>query len=184
MKPLVALALACFALAGCASTPDVHTDHDPAVNFGAYHTYYWAQPPELANPLVQQRIVAGIDARLRAKGWTRSEDIADIALVANVATSEKQTLDTFYSGGSMGRWGYYGAGGWGGVGMGSATTRVNTYTVGTLVVDMFDAATKKAVWRGTASATVPDSPQKVDTQVNAALDKMFADFPPGSAAAK
>ena len=178
MKPL----MLCVALllSACASTPEVHTDHDPAANFGAFRTYYWAQTPESGNPLVSQRIVAGVDARLAARGWNRQEGSGDVAIIANVATSERQTLDTFYAGGAYGGWGW--GPGWGYGGMGSTTTRVRTYTVGTLVLDMFDANTKRAVWRGTASATVPDSPAKVDTQVNAALDKMFAGFPPGSAA--
>ena len=179
MKPLI-LCIA-LTLSACASTPDVQTDHDPAANFSAYHTYYWAQLPNSTNPLIGQRIAAGIDARLAAKGFTRQEGTGDVALVANVATSEKHTLDTMYTGGAYGGWGW--GPGWGGYGgMGSSTTRVNTYTVGTLVLDMFDANTKRAVWRGTASGTVPDSPDKVDVQVNAALDKMFAVFPPGTAA--
>ena len=45
---------------------------------------------------------------------------------------------------------------------------------------MFDTRTKQAVWRGSASGTVPNSPEKVDAAVTAGLDKMFANFPPGS----
>ena len=175
--PILAVAL----LAGCASTPDVATDHDPAADFSRYHTYYWAQEPNVSNPLVQQRMVAGIDARLAAKGWTRQQGSGDVALVANVATSQKQTLDTFYTGGAYGGWGW--GPGWGGYGgMGSSTTRVNTYVVGTLVLDMFDASTKRAIWRGTASGTVSDSPEKNQAAVEAALDKMLSAFPPGSVA--
>jgi hypothetical protein len=170
-------------LAGCASTPDVKTDHDPSVDFSRFHTYYWAQPPNASNPLAGQRIVAGVDARLAARGWQRQEGSGDIALVANVATSEKQTLDTFYTGSGMGTWGW--GPGWGAYGgMGTSTTRVNTYMVGTLVLDMFDTSTKKAVWRGTGSGTVPDSPQKTEAAINAGLDKMFAAFPPGAAPKK
>ena len=178
MKTLALLIATGLVLAGCASTPDVAVDHDPAANFTAFKTYYWAKEPDSRNPLANQRLVAGIDQRLSAKGWTRaSEGSADVAVVANVATSEKQTLDTMYTG--MGGWGY---GGWGyGAGMGSSTTRVNTYTVGTLVLDMFDAKTKKAVWRGTASGTVPDTPEKTEAAIKSALDKMFVNFPPGSA---
>ena len=63
---------------------------------------------------------------------------------------------------------------------GYSTTRVRTYTVGTLVLDMFDASTKRAIWRGTASGTVSDSPEKNQAAVEAALDKMLSAFPPGS----
>ena len=164
-------------LAGCASTPTVTTDHDPAANFASYRTYSWAAKPQIGSPLVQQRIVDGIDARLRAKGWTQAPN-GQVAIAAHVVASQKQTIDTFYTGSSMGGWGY--RGGWRG-GMGSATSTVRTYDVGTLIVDMFDASTQQAVWRGSASSTVSSSPEKVNQTVDAALDKMFAGFPPGTA---
>ena len=47
---------------------------------------------------------------------------------------------------------------------------------------MFDASTKRAIWRGTASGTVSDSPEKNQAAVEAALDKMLSAFPPGSVA--
>lgn len=164
-------------LSACASTPTVSTDHAASADFASYRTYYWAQEPEGAAPLVQQRIIDGVDTRLAAKGWTRGQDSGDVALAAHVATSQEQTLDTFYTGAPMGGWGWRG-----GMGMSTASTTVRTYTVGTLIVDMFDTSTKQAIWRGTASDTLSNSPDQVNASVEAALNEMFADFPPGSAA--
>ncbi len=176
MKAFAIAAIGLF-LTACASGPTVKTDSDPAANFSSYRTYSWAAKPQGGAPLVMQRIVDGIDARLRAKGWSMVPEGGDVAVAAHVATSQKQTLDTFYNGTAMGGWGWRG-----GMAMGSSTTTVRTYEVGTLVVDMFDAKTKQAVWRGSATDTVPDSPEKVNAVVEAALDKMFASFPPGTAA--
>ena len=67
------------------------------------------------------------------------------------------------------------------MGMGTATTQVRNYDVGTLIVDLFDAKTQQAVWRGTASGTVSSSPDKNSAAIDAGLDKMFASYPPGSA---
>jgi hypothetical protein len=183
MKRLVLAAVMVAALAGCASTPTVHTDFDPAAQFANYRTYAWLKKPEGTSPLVQQRAVAAIDAQLASRGWRQVADgaQADIGLAGHVATQQEQTLDTFYSGPA---WGGYGWGRWGGVGMGSATTTVRNYQVGTLVLDMFDMKTKQAVWRGTASGTVPNSPEQVNAKVQAGIDKMFASFPPGSTPAK
>lgn len=183
MKTLALGAVLLAALAGCASTPTVHTDFDPSAQFANYRTYTWLKKPEGRSPLVDQRVAAAIDAKLSAKGWRQvASNEADIGVVANVATQQRQTADTFYSGPA---WGGYGWGRWGGgVGMGTATTTVRTYDVGTLVLDMFDMKSKQAVWRGTASGTVPDSPEAVNTKVQAGIDKMFATFPPGSAPAK
>jgi hypothetical protein len=175
MKALLIAVLA-TSLVACASTPTVKTDFDPAASFGTYKTYSWAVKPTAGSPLVQQRIVDGINARLQAKGL-REAPQGDIALAAHIVTDRKQTLDTFYTGTGMGGWGW--RGGWGGgMGMGSATTTVRTYDVGTLVLDMFDTRTKQAVWRGTASGTVPSSPAKINAAVEAGLDKMFAGYPP------
>ncbi|HYG07829.1 MAG TPA: DUF4136 domain-containing protein [Stenotrophomonas sp.] len=175
-------AFAALLLAACASSPTVKTDHDPAVDFSQYRTYTWGMKPQAGSPLVQQRIVDGIDARLQARGWRQAPD-GQVTLAAHIITSQRQTLDTFYTGTGMGGWGW--RGGWGGgMGMGTAQTTVRTYDVGTLVVDMFDTRTQQAIWRGTASGTVPSTPERVNAAVEAGLDKMFTGFPPGSSAAK
>ncbi len=172
------LTLLAMLVSSCASTPTVRTDADPSVEFSSYRTYNWLRRPDGVAPLQEQRIVDAVNAQLRAKGWVESAD-ADIAIAAHVATKEKQTLDTFYSGPAYGGWGWNR--GWGmGVGMGSATTTVHTYNVGTLVVDLFDTRTKQAVWRGTASGTLPSSQDKLDAGVQAGITGMFASFPPGT----
>jgi len=177
----IAIAILASSLVACASTPTVKTDYDSAATFASYTTYSWAIKPQASSPLVQQRIVAGINARLQAKGLRETPQGGDIALAAHIMTSQRQTLDTFYTGSGMGGWGW--RGGWGG-GMGSATTTVRTYDIGTLVVDMFDNRTQQAVWRGTASGTVPNSPAKVNAAIEAGLDKLFAAYPPGATAAR
>lgn len=179
MNRLALGAVLLTALVACTSTPTVHTDFDPGAQFTGYKTYTWLKKPEGRSPLVDQRVVAQIDSHLQARGWRQvSGTDADVGVAAHVATQQQQSLDTFYSGPA---WGGYGWGRWGGAGMGSATTTVRTYEVGTLVVDMFDMKTKQAVWRGTASGTVPDSPEALNAKAMAGVDKMFASFPPGSA---
>jgi hypothetical protein len=163
-------------LAGCASDPIVHTDHDPAADFSRYQTYAWRQQPAISNLLVKQRLIDAIDAELVKNGWTEvSEEQADVALVGNVATHEEQTIETFYGGPNWNGWG------WRqdlDVGVGHNTSQIHSYTVGTLVLDIFDSKTLRAVWRGTAEGTVPDSPAKVNVAVQKAVDKMFLEFPP------
>jgi hypothetical protein len=64
--------------------------------------------------------------------------------------------------------------------MGSATTTVRTYDVGTLIVDMFLTSSKQAIWRGTAEKTVNDSPQKNSEAVQIGIENMFRYFPPAT----
>lgn len=180
MKTPMLAVLTAALLAGCASTPTVNTDFDRNAQFGNYKTYSWAMKPEIGSPLAQQRITDGIDSRLRAKGLSQVASGGDLAVAAHVTTTQKTTLDTMYTGTGMGGWGW--RGGWGaGMGMGTATTQVRNYDVGTLIVDLFDAKTQQAVWRGTASGTVSSSPDKNSAAIDAGLDKMFASYPPGSA---
>ena len=93
-------------------------------------------------------MVAALDKAIAAKGWKKVDEggEADIHVIVHGATDTKHSANTFYSGG-MGGYGYR----YGGMGGGTATTTVSEYTVGTLVVDMFDAKTKNLVFRGTAA---------------------------------
>jgi hypothetical protein len=120
---------------------------------------------------MRQRVENAINTQLQIKGLklVSSPADADVGLVANGATTEKHTLQTFYDG--------FG-GGWGWGGWGPTTTTVQTYQVGTLVVDMFDTHSKQVVWRGTASATVSEHPDKNTKKLEKAVEKMFKDFPP------
>jgi hypothetical protein len=45
-------------------------------------------------------------------------------------------------------------------------------------VDVFDAKTKKMVFRGTASDDISDKPEKNSKKIDKAVEKMFKDFPP------
>jgi hypothetical protein len=171
------LAWAALPLLAACSGVDVHTDYDVGADFSRYKTYYWAQtPPALRNPLMADRIVAEIDGQLNLKGWRKvPQEQADTAVAAHVTAREKEQIDTMYSGMGPGWYGR-GMGGWAGSGM--ATTTVNYYTVGTLLVDIFDAKSKKAVWHGTAEGTVSSDAQENAKKVSEAAVQMFKDFPP------
>lgn len=150
----------------------ITTESAPKASFASYKTFMWIREPKVGDPLLKQRIIDDVTAQLQAKGWQPLSQGADVAVAAHVATQTEQTLNTFYDGfGGGWRWR------WGG-GFGSATTIENTYEVGTLVVDIFDAKTKEAIWRSTSSKTLSDNPQKNTDNLNKAVTKMFKNFPP------
>ena len=91
------------------------------------------------DPLMVDRIKSAVNAVLASKGWAEVPSGADAAVVAIETTHNQQTLDTFYDG-FGGGWGWRGFGGFG-----DATTTVETYKVGTLAVDIFDANKKKLI---------------------------------------
>ena len=101
------------------------------------------------------------------------ESGGDVAIVAIETTQNQQTLNTFYDG-FGGGWRWRGAGGFG-----NATTTVDNYKVGSLVVDLFDAHTKTIIWRGSSSDTLSDKSDKNIKNLDKGVQKMFEHFPPG-----
>ena len=172
--------LALMLVAGCASTPTIETDADPATDFARYSRYAWREEPNTQSPLVRQRLVAAIDAQLLGRGWRKvPEAEADAVLAAHVASREEQSIDSFYSEPAWGNWGWYGVQAT--PGNRHVSTHVNTYRIGTLVIDMFDTRTRKAIWRATAEGSVPETPEKVNAAIDATIPRMFEDFPPRDA---
>lgn len=62
------------------------------------------------------------------------------------------------------------------------STVVNDFKVGTVVVDMFDAESKQAVWHGSATDALSDNAKSNASITQQAIDKMFAKVPPESTA--
>ena len=157
-------------IAGNAFAVDIRTDFDHHVDFSRYRTYCWAKV-ETPDPLWNDRVKEAIARELAAKGWTQVPTGCDVSLVAMGITHERPTLETFYYGFDGWRWG----------GFGDATTYVEHYTVGTLVVDMFDTSNKRLIWRGSASDVLSGKPEKDEKKLDKAVNKMFEHFPPESA---
>jgi hypothetical protein len=130
----------------------------------------WIKEPRMNDPIMRRRVVGTINAQLTSKGWQLVTEGADVGIIANGATRHEHTLETFYSG--------FGGWRWRGWGVGMATTIPETYEVGTLIVDLFDTKTKQVVWRGTATETLPEKPEKTAEKLNKAVEKMFKKFPP------
>jgi hypothetical protein len=154
-------------LAAGAFAEHVSVDYDHSTPFGNYRTYSWMKV-ETANSIWDSRVKDAIDKELAAKGWTQVPSGGDVALVAVGTTRTKQQLNTFYDGFGGWRWG----------GVGNATTTVEKYKVGTLVVDMFDASSKKLIWRATSSGNLSGNPEKNTKNLDKAIQKMFQHFPP------
>lgn len=157
-------------MASVAFAQKVTTDHASGVNFAQYKTFQWIKEPKTSNPLVRERVIADVNAALQSRGLKLVDNDGDLCVAAHAATTQERTLETFYDGFPGGwRWNR---------GFGTATTQVRTYEVGTLVIDLFDAHTKEAVWRGTSTKTLSGNPQKNSESLNKAIVKMFKDYPP------
>jgi Domain of unknown function (DUF4136) len=168
----ISVGLGVFVVVATAAFAQVRTEQAESAVFENYRSFMWIKEPNATNPLNNQRIVDDVNSALSSKGLQLMTSDADLAIAAHVATDKQQTLHTFYDG-FGGGWRWRDS-------FGSATTHVNTYTVGTLVIDIFDARTKMAIWRGTAMKTLSDSPQKRAAAIDKAIGQMFKSFPPTS----
>ncbi len=159
-------------LAACALAPaqDVSTNSMPGVDFSKYHTYKWVtiEGATYPNQIVDAQIKQAVDSQLAAKGLTKTDgEKADLLIgyQASIST-EKQ-------------WNAYGTGGfrWGG---GMASAQQSTIATGTLVLDMYDPATKQLVWTGRASKTLDPGANQDKKQKNLdnAMKKLLKNFPP------
>jgi hypothetical protein len=148
----------------------VKTDYDRSTDFSQYKTYSW-EKIQTQDPLWVNRIKEAVNADLAAKGWMSVESGGNVAIVAMEMTQNHQTLNTYYDG-------FGGGWRWGG-GFGDATTTTENYKVGTLVVDLFDANTKKLIFRGSSSDTLSDKSDKNIKNLDKGVQKMFDHFPPG-----
>jgi hypothetical protein len=169
--PITTTAALAFVLAGAASSAqqEVRTNYDRSATFERYKTYTW-QKISTPDPLVVDRIKSAVNSALAAKGWAEAPSGGDAAIVALVTTQTQETLRTFYDG-FGGGWRWRG-------GFGESTTTPETYTVGTLVVDIFDANSKKLIWRGAVSGTRSNNSDTNIKELYKVVNKMFNHFPP------
>jgi len=154
-------------------------DYAKGANFASYKTYMQKDGTKVGQPLIDDRIVAAIDAQMAAKGFTKSESNPDVVVIYHVAFDKQKDISTFSSGygGGYGPYGYGWGGGWGG---GTSTTQVRDILIGTLVVDIADTKTKEMVWRGMGVKEVDTNakPDKRDKSISKAVEKIFKNYPP------
>jgi hypothetical protein len=176
-KQLVSVGVMALVTTACGYSIKTSTDYDRSVRFSNYHSFFILKGNSSGNPLMDQRAQSDVETALTSKGWMEvPEGQGQAAVVVHAATKTKHTYETLYDGWGGWRWR------WGG--FGDTTTFVNDYKVGTLVVDIFDATTKQAMWHGFASDALSDNARSNAEATEQAVDKMFSSFPPALAAAR
>jgi hypothetical protein len=177
---LITLAVGLLAVQACTHFT-VESDYDREADFSAYATYDW-MPPEtrridlrVRDPRAHELIQDAIQDELGAKSLRRAEGAdPDLLIGYHLALDEGLDSQTLYQG-SAADWQYRT--------YGNPTTRNQSlmYSVGTLVIDVFDAAKEELIWRGVVEGDVkqnPDPDQRKE-RIEKAVQKMLEDFPPG-----
>jgi len=180
---VLVLLLSVGLLAGCVGMLDVVTDYDTTFDFSRLRTYRWL-PGKAAIPgrderygeLLDNRLRGAIERELASKGYSRADDKPDYVVTSCGALEDKievRVINDYYAGQGYG--GYYARGGW-------TTPRADAYQyrLGTLIVDVIDAASNRLVWRGTVEgeADLYKDPKKREARLNEAVQKVLARFPP------
>ena len=178
-KKHVVLALAALLAPAVVLAQKTSYDYDKSANFASYKTYALKDGTKVGQPLIDDRIVAAIEAQLAAKGLKKVDANPDVFVVYHTAFDKQKDISTFSSGygGGYGGYGWRYGGGWAG---GTSTTQVRDILIGTLVIDLADAAKGQMVWRGMGVKEVDTQakPEKRDKSINNAVTKIFKNYPP------
>jgi hypothetical protein len=153
-------------------------DYEKTANFTAFKTFAFKAGTAVGQPLIDNRIVAAIEAELALKGLKKVDADPDLFVVYHVAFDKEKDISTYSSGyGGYGGYGWGWGGGWAG---GTTTTQVRDIVVGTLVVDMADARKGQMVWRGMGVREIDTNakPDKRDKNINNAVKKILKNYPP------
>jgi len=180
MKNVIVLWILFF-FAGMASSQDVRYNFDKGTDFPKFKTYKWillknAQP---VDALVDKQIREAVDTELSAKGLTKVDaDNADLLVGYQAAVGTEREFTAYGS-----NWGYgpgWYRGGWYGGSMNTVRGQTSTIYVGSMALDMYDAAQHDLVWRGMASKTIDPKakPEKQQKNLQKAVAKLLRNYPP------
>jgi Domain of unknown function (DUF4136) len=169
--PAVYLLISAFAFG-----QKVNVERDKAADFSQYKTYAWVPGRDAQRPGVHLTIVSAIEHAFDQRGVTKIDDLnkADLLIRYSAIPDVGFNLgagDPTNSG--SGGIPLQGGTPWtSGVGpLPSSASRK-----GTLLLEMFDRAKHREVWRSTASGTLKSNKDTLD-KIDAGIQKMFAGYP-------
>jgi hypothetical protein len=123
--------------------------------------------------LWKDRVANAIDNQLLTKGWRKVDQDADATVIAIGSAHTERTFETWYNG-MPGDWAHRG---WL-CGPGYTTTTIDRIRVGELHIDVFDAHTKKVIWRASATGTLAGKSEKNQKKLDRRSQKPLKTFPP------
>ncbi|MEX1993227.1 MAG: DUF4136 domain-containing protein [Steroidobacteraceae bacterium] len=187
---VLGLLAAALLATGCASGPRVRAERDAAIDFSQYRTFAFADPLGTDRAgyqtMVSQHLKAATQRELESRGLRLVEASPQLLVNFNGRLSEKFRTSTVpssaltlgygrgyyrYRTGFYTTWPLYGP-----------ETRVQSYTEGTLNIDVIDAGKKQMIWEGVAVGRVTDKTyDNLQPEIDAAVAAIFANYPIRSA---
>jgi hypothetical protein len=148
-------------------------DADRNANFLNYKTYKWVEAPgtDQLDELTASQLIGTLQVELTRKDLNKLDaDNADLYIAYQITNGKQKPVKSETIGGAYGSDGA----------SGSAGASVTTVHTGQLTLFMWDAATKKLIWRGTvANAIDADAkPEVKQKHMSQGIEKMLKKYPP------
>ena len=194
-----------LSISACATPLKSSVDVADHAEFGELKTYAWItdQPlftsnvasPDVVNPLNEQRIRTAVEGQLENKGYQKvSIDQADFVVAFTLGARDRVRVTQYYNDFGYNYYGYhhgfsrfgrfsrFNRFGHGFNGFGPSVS-VQTFTEGTLVVDIFDNTENEAIWHGSASKRLSRDNGALEL-IDEAITALLAEFPDREAMAE
>jgi Domain of unknown function (DUF4136) len=171
--------LSLFLVAGCASGPTVRSNVDQTVDFAGFRTFSFLEPLSTDRDgyqsFISQQLIVSADRELRARGLQRTDANPDLLVnfSANLDQRLRVTQTPAFPRGSLHRHrrGFYST--WP-----TYQTEIRQYTMGTLGIDIVDAARRQLVWEGVALGRVTQrTSENIGPVLDSAVTDILRDFP-------
>jgi len=165
-------------LGGCSSI-QVASNYDQSVDFTRFKTYEyygWANNSDtLLTPFEKKLFEESFSQEFKKRGLTFVKQGGDLIVALNIVTEDKAetVIDTFDTGPGYG-FGYGPGWRWGNS---MATYHTYEYTVGTLVVDVYDTANQTLIWEGVGTKIVDEDPASRKEGIPAAVAAIMEQYP-------
>ena len=169
---------AVVALSACQTRPEIRTQSAPELNTLNYRTFGFVEHPSTDNAnyttLTTRYLKDAVTREMLARGYTQS---AQPDLVVNFAVATKDKVQSYPGpavGVGYGRWGWRGWG-WG---LGYGGRDVQTFTEGSLTIDVVDHNKSELIWSGTAEGRLTKKVMKApQPAIDQAVTAIFAKYP-------
>jgi len=187
MKKLLSIFTIILLFSSCSSL-DVIYDMDQNISFKQFKTfsfYPWDYKNGFQmNDYDKETILIAIQDQMEEKGYVYQKEGADMVVSIFVTLKGVVSYDAYTN--HYGGWAGYG-GGWGYSGFGygygyspgysSTTVTRNSYTEGSLIIDVFSVASKKLIWQGIGSRQVEPNLEKRDKKLPKNVVQILINFP-------
>jgi hypothetical protein len=175
---LTILALLVALIAGCATThaPDMRVDYDKNADFSVYRTFGFPKQTGTDrggySTLITSYFKSSVSTAMEARGYKYSEENPDLLVNFYMNTRDRTEFRRNPAG-------YYGYrdGLYGGWPMYQQDRTIN-YQVGTINLDIVDAAKKQLIWEGVSEGIVTEeSLANPKVKVNAVVTELMRRYP-------